>query len=63
MFKKLQGLLSPLNIVRFYTDDWGDYERNIPQEEHEVDFLHLLPLSQVLTRVRRDVPNELNWVC
>ena len=36
VFKKLQDLLSPLNIVRFYTDDWGAYERNLPQEEHEV---------------------------
>ena len=36
MFKKLQDLLSPLNIKKFYSDDWGAYERNISRERHEV---------------------------
>ncbi len=35
-FKKLQNLLAPLDISRFYTDNWGSYERNIPPEKHKV---------------------------
>jgi len=29
-------LLVPLGIKRYYTDDWGAYERNLPSENHEV---------------------------
>jgi len=29
-------LLAPLGIKRYYTDDWGAYERNLPSENHEV---------------------------
>jgi len=29
-------LLEPFNIKRFYTDDWGAYERHIPAEKHEI---------------------------
>jgi insertion element IS1 protein InsB len=35
VFKALQDLLKPFNIKRYYTDDWGAYERNIPTNEHE----------------------------
>ena len=36
VFKKLKALLEPFGISRFYTDDWGAYERNIDQEKHTV---------------------------
>jgi IS1 family transposase len=36
VFKKLQALLKPFNIKRYYTDGWGAYERNIPTNEHEI---------------------------
>ena len=36
VFKKLKKLLEPFGIRRFYTDDWGAYERNIDQEKHTV---------------------------
>ena len=29
-------MLRPFNIKRYYTDDWGAYERNIPTNEHEI---------------------------
>ena len=29
-------MLKPFNIKRYYTDDWGAYERNIPTNEHEI---------------------------
>ena len=36
VFKELQVLLKPFNIKRYYTDDWGAYERNMPASEHEI---------------------------
>ena len=35
-FKELQSLLEPLGIEKYYTDNWGAYERNLPAEKHEV---------------------------
>ena len=34
VFLELKGLLEPFGISRFYTDDWGAYERNIDPEQH-----------------------------
>ena len=36
VFKKLQALLAPFNIKRFYTDDWGAYERHLDGEKHQI---------------------------
>jgi IS1 family transposase len=36
VFKQLKNLLKPFNIKRYYTDDWGAYERNLPASEHEI---------------------------
>lgn len=36
VFKELRAHLAPLGITRFYTDDWGAYERNIPEDQHVV---------------------------
>jgi insertion element IS1 protein InsB len=35
-FLKLKELLEPFGITRFYTDDWGAYERHIEPEKHIV---------------------------
>jgi len=35
VFLKLQGLLEPLGITRYYTDYWGAYTRHIDLEEHQ----------------------------
>lgn len=50
VFQKLTSLLSPFNIGRYYTDDWGDYERYLNAEEHEIGktqkklaIVHILP--------------------
>lgn len=32
-FLKLKKLLEPFGITRFYTDDWGAYERHIEPEK------------------------------
>ena len=34
VFLELKGLLEPFGISRFYTDDWGAYERNLAPEQH-----------------------------
>jgi IS1 family transposase len=36
VFKKLKQLLEPFGISRYYTDDWGAYERYLDTEKHEV---------------------------
>lgn len=36
VFLKLKELLEPFGITRFYTDDWGAYERHLPPEEQIV---------------------------
>jgi insertion element IS1 protein InsB len=36
VFQQLQLLLQPFNIKRYYTDDWGAYERHLLTDQHEV---------------------------
>ncbi|MDB2384438.1 IS1 family transposase [Endozoicomonas sp.] len=36
VFQRLKALLEPFGISRFYSDDWGAYERNMEPEKHEV---------------------------
>jgi insertion element IS1 protein InsB len=35
-FMHLKGLLEPFGVTRFYTDDWGAYERHIEPENHVI---------------------------
>ena len=36
VFLRLQQLLAPFGITKFYTDGWGAYERYIEAEKHQV---------------------------
>ena len=36
MLLPLKALLEPLGTTRFYTDDWGAYERHLSSEEHVI---------------------------
>jgi len=36
VFKQLKSLLDPFGIRRYYTDDWGSYERFLESDKHEV---------------------------
>jgi len=36
VFKELKSLLEPLGISRYYTDDWGSYDRYLETDKHEV---------------------------
>ena len=35
VFVKLQALLEPFGITRYYTDSWGAYTRHLDAEEHQ----------------------------
>ena len=36
VFLELKSLLEPFGITRFYTDDWGAYERHLDAEQHVI---------------------------
>lgn len=36
VFKKLRNLLAPFGIKKFFTDNWGSYERHLPSGKHVV---------------------------
>ena len=36
VFKELKALLNPFGISRYYTDDWGAYERHLDAEQHSI---------------------------
>jgi len=36
VFKELKALLAPFGITRYYTDDWGAYERHLESEKHQI---------------------------
>ena len=36
VFLKLKALLEPFGMTRFYTDDWGAYERHLASEKQVI---------------------------
>ena len=36
VFLELKSLLEPFGITRYYTDDWGAYERHLDSETHVI---------------------------
>ena len=36
VFKELKTLLEPFDITRYYTDDWGTYQRHLETDKHEI---------------------------
>jgi insertion element IS1 protein InsB len=36
VFLQLKQLLAPCGISRFYTDDWGTYQRHLNPEQHDI---------------------------
>lgn len=55
VFKALKALLKPLNIQRYYTDDWGAYERNIDASLHEIG-------KQNTQKIERKNLNLRTWI-
>jgi insertion element IS1 protein InsB len=36
VFQSLKARLEPYHLVRYYTDDWGVYQRHLESDKHEV---------------------------
>ena len=36
VFKELKTLLEPFDIARYYTDNWGAYQRHLETDKHEI---------------------------
>ena len=54
-FKQLQALLQPFNIVRYYTDNWGAYQRHLPDKKHSVG-------KQNTQKIERKNLNLRTWI-
>lgn len=55
VFKELKALLAPFKINRYYTDDWGAYERNLEKNEHEIG-------KQNTQKIERKNLNFRTWI-
>jgi insertion element IS1 protein InsB len=57
VFLRLQQLLAPFGITKFYTDGWGAYERHIEAEKHQVGKEHTQQIESrhmnLRTRMKR----------
>jgi insertion element IS1 protein InsB len=55
VFKELKALLDPLGVCRYYTDDWGAYERHLEVEKHQVG-------QQNTQKIERKNLNWRTWI-
>jgi len=55
VFKQLEALLEPFNISRYYTDDWGAYERHLDAAKHQVG-------KQNTQKIERKNLNLRTWI-
>ena len=55
VFRKLNSLLEPFGIQKFYTDDWGAYERNLGEKKHEVG-------KRNTQKIERKNLNFMTWI-
>jgi insertion element IS1 protein InsB len=57
VFLRLQALLVPFGITRYYTDGWGTYERYVDTENHIVGKAHMQRIESkhinLRTRLKR----------
>jgi insertion element IS1 protein InsB len=57
VFLRLQQLLAPFGITKFYTDGWGAYERHLEAEKHQVGKEHTQKIESkhinLRTRIKR----------
>ena len=63
VFLRLQELLEPFGITKYYTDGWGAYERHIDAEQHHVGKEHTQKIESkhinLRTRIKRLVRRTL----
>jgi insertion element IS1 protein InsB len=55
VFQDLKALLAPFNISRYYTDDWGAYERHLDAGKQEVG-------KRSNQKVERNSLNFRTWI-
>ena len=63
VFLDLKGLLEPFGITRFFTDDWGAYERHLDPEQHvigkqntqQIERKHLTLRTRIKRLVRKTI--------
>ena len=55
VFKELKDLLKPLGIRRYYTDDWGAYQRHFKTEAHRIG-------KQNTQKIERKNLNWRTWI-
>jgi insertion element IS1 protein InsB len=57
VFLKLQQLLEPFGITRYFTDGWGAYERHLEAEQHTIGKAHTQKIESkhinLRTRIKR----------
>ena len=57
VFLKLKGLLEPFGVIRYYTDDWGSYDRHLDPDTHVVGKQHTQKIERkhltLRTRIKR----------
>ena len=57
VFLKLQQLLDPFGITRYFTDGWGAYERHLEAEQHTIGKAHTQKIESkhinLRTRIKR----------
>ncbi len=52
VFLELKALLEPFGITRFYTDGWGEYERQQEADKHEVGKHNRQKIESLHTNLR-----------
>ena len=55
VFKELKMLLEPLNVSRYYSDDWGTYQRHLAAGDHQVG-------KQNTQKIERKNLNWRTWI-
>ena len=55
VFKELKALLAPFNISRYYTDDWGAYDRHLDVKQHEIG-------KRNTQKIERKILNFRTWI-
>jgi len=65
VFLKLKELLEPFGVTRFYTDDWGAYERHLPPEQHTIGKANTQKIERkhltLRTRIKRLVRKTIGF--
>jgi len=57
-FKQLKALLDPFGIRRYYTDDWGSYDRCLEADEHEAGKSN----TQKIERKNLNFRTRIKWL-